>query len=81
MTWSGGITLVTPGIRELVSILGFFPADRKDDIPLVSAYGTSHKPMILFGAFEGHTSFVSENWGMQVRRSGGVEEEVKCLCA
>lgn len=76
MTWSGGITLVTPGMRELVSIWGFSPADCKDNTPLVSAYGTSHRPMILFGAFAGHPSFVGGNWGMQVCRSGGAEEKV-----
>jgi hypothetical protein len=63
-----------PRDDKLVCILflSFFPADRGGDTPLVSAYGISHKPRILFDVFEGHTSLSVVRIGEC--KSVGVEE-------
>lgn len=75
MTWSGGITLVTTQGEGVSIHPGLLPANHKDDTPPISVDGTSHRPMTLFGAFEGHTSFVR----VEVCKSVGVKEGANVL--
>lgn len=75
MTWSGGITLVTAQDERVSVHLCLLPGNDNNDTPPTSADGTSHRPTILFGAFEGHSSFMR----VGECKSVGVEEGANVL--